>query len=127
MINSTTQSEKCEPLVMAKSVETFNLSNDISRQELAEYQKQKRDIDKLSILTAGTIEYENAIQKVMDLLPSKSIIKEFNEKEKMRLDGYGFSIFSTRFSIKSTGHQVALQGLDVNLEKKLKSHDAIID
>ena len=104
------QAEKSEALVMAKSVETFNLSNDVSDQELVEYQKQKRDFGHLSILTAGTVEYENAIQKVMDLLPAKSMIMEFNEKEKMRL----------------AGDQVALKGLEENLVKKLKSHEDIM-
>jgi hypothetical protein len=55
---------------MATSVETFNLSNHVSDKELVEFQKQKRDFDKLTVLTAGTIEYEYAIQKVMDLLPA---------------------------------------------------------
>ena len=47
---------------MATSVEKFNLSNDVSDQELVEYQKKTRDFAQLSILTAGTIDYQNAIQ-----------------------------------------------------------------
>ena len=65
------QAEKSEALVMAKSVDSFNLSNEVSNNDLIEYQQQKRDFVKLSILCAGTIEYENEIKNVMDLLPSK--------------------------------------------------------
>ncbi len=46
----------------------------------------------------------------MKLLPAKSMIKEFNEKEKLRL----------------AGDQVALKGLEQNLVKKLKSHEDIM-
>ena len=38
-------------------------------------------------MSARTIEYENAVRKINDLLPAKTMIKEFNEKEKIRLAG----------------------------------------
>jgi hypothetical protein len=47
----------------------------------------------------------------MDFLPEKSMINEFNEKEKMRL----------------AGDEDALEELKIAWGKKLNSHDAIID
>lgn len=61
-------------------------------------------------MSARTIEYENAVRKIIDLLPAKTMIKEFNEKEKIRLEG----------------DKLALKLLEESLVKKLDSHDEII-
>jgi hypothetical protein len=61
-------------------------------------------------MSAGTVGYENNVRKLIDLLPPKTIITEFNEKEKIRL----------------AGNEVALEELKKKFDMKIDSHDAIV-
>ena len=70
---------------MAMITRVEDLSVDIPQTELMEYNQQRDGFMAISKLCAGTVHYENEVKSIQSLLPSETKIKEFNEKEKLRL------------------------------------------
>jgi len=86
---------KQENFIPVKKIDTFTiamitdvekLTVDIPQTELREYQQQRDDFMVISKLCAGTVHYENSVKSIQSLLPSETKIREFNEKERLRLN-----------------------------------------